>query len=65
MAIEQSADDAAIDHAGKSLLIRLRLKFGHNVAASIFSRVAFDMQPFVVLHAAAETDTAGRVFFLE
>ena len=66
VAIEQRADDAAIQDAGKRLVFRLRFPFRHDLVAScVPSSETADAQAFRVGWSAAETGVVRRVFFLK
>ena len=60
--VEQRADDAAIQHAGKRFVLRLRLPFGNDFA--VFSKAA-DAQTVRIRRAATPTRIFGSVLFLK
>src|SRR5438309_3977181 len=62
MTVEQRADDAAIQHAGKRFVLRLRLPFGNDFA--VFGKAA-DPQTFAIRRAATPTRIFGSVLFLK
>src|SRR5688572_2727272 len=62
MTIEQRADDSAVEHAGKSLMMRFGVP-RRNVFVA-FGK-ASDSQAFFVHDPAAETNTVWRVGFLQ
>ncbi len=62
MTIEQRADDAAVEHSGKRLVMLGGVPNGGDFFAI---RKTFNPQALFIFHAAAETDAVGRVSFLE
>ena len=62
MTVEQRADDAAIQHAGKRFVLRLRLPFGNDFA--VFGKAA-DAQTVRIRRAATPTRIFGSVLFLK
>src|SRR2546423_10657268 len=64
VAVEERADDAAVEHAGISLVVRLRLPVADNLLAVSFGEAAY-AQALLVRGAAAEARAARRVVFLQ
>jgi hypothetical protein len=64
VAIEERADDAAVEHAGISLVVRLRLPVADDLFAFGGGEAA-DAQALLVRGAAAETRAPRRVEFLQ
>jgi RHS repeat-associated protein len=64
VAVEQRSDDAAVEHPGVSLMMRLRGPLGHDLAG-ILPHEAADAQSFFVGRTTAEADAVGRVGFLQ
>lgn len=62
MTVEQRADDAAAEHPGKCLLIRLGLKFRDYF---VTLRKAANVQPLFVRRPATKARIVGRVGFLD
>ena len=62
MAIEQRADDAAIQDSTKRFVFFLRFPFGDQFA--VVGETS-NMQPIRICRAATEADIVGRVFFLK
>ena len=62
MAIEQRADDSAVQNAGERFILRLRLPLGHDRVT--FGKAA-DAQALRVRRPAAPTGIVRRVAFLE
>ena len=64
MTIEQCADDSAVEHSGKRLMMRFGVPFGNYFVAR-FGRKTADSQAFFIRYAAAETNSLRRVSFLQ
>ena len=62
VAVEERADDPAVEHPGVGLVVRLRLPSGHQAIPHL---VALDPQPLVVGGAAAEAAILRRVTILD
>lgn len=61
MAIKKGADDSAVQHAGKCLMVRLGVPLGDKLVALLKTP---DMKPFLIRRAAAKADPARRIYFL-
>lgn len=61
MAVKKGSDYAAVQHAGKCLMVRLGVPLGDKLVA-LFKTP--DMKPFLIRRAAAKADPARRIYFL-
>ena len=62
MTIKQRADDAAVEHSRKSLVIFFRMPLGDDIA--ILGKAA-NMKALFVCRPAAKANSVWRVFFLK
>lgn len=64
VAVEERARDAAVEHAGEGLVVRLGSPIAHDLVA-VSGGEATDAQPLLVRGAAAEARVVRRVLFLK